>query len=760
MIEVRIRFIKALYRSDTFSIYSAEAADLKDSRLVKENDYGNFTISGDYSLDDEDLGTVYKVSIEEDYASRYPNSYKMHKIHYEFPTTAIEQWRYLKDSNVVPIGTYLSIKKEFSKSDKILDIIVENPSELTRARGIGQERARMYQKKLLENKEKAALFTEYGNIEGVGASIINSLLHWKPSVEEIMKDIKKDPFSLLVFENIGFVLADRFREHYKYPMNDKNRILHGVMYFLEEDFQNTGDTYDSIFSAAKKAAGKLLVSYKEVILLLAEIKNDQKSLDKYKIKIFGKNITTKTLYMAEYLVYNKTKDIMEDKQNIIPEALWQKNKDAYLSKLNSKLSKEQNDFLNLINKERISVLLGPGGSGKSWVINIACDLIMKANKTFALFAPTARAAHVMTSYVGVEAKTIHRGLMKHAIVDEPAPYDVLIVDEFSMVDSELASIVLKTMGEKTRLIIVGDDFQLQSVGPGNILFDLVQYLDMPTVRLTKIFRQEKGSGILDYAKELRDGTFLLPTSAPRIESNDIVFINESNEDRKQEIALKLYKQSLEKYGVDDIMLLSPVNKGSAGRSILNNKVQELVNPSRGDKEIVLGANSRDASKTKYFRKGDYITVKKNNYEIVDDKGMTTELINGDLGIIEMSTKKELTFSSNNHDYTIEKTEINDLIDHAWAITIHKSQGGQASEVIIVLPQNSYFMLNSNMLYTAITRAKIKCYIIGSFNGINEASKKQANFTRKTIIQLQVLNKKLNEKELKEALPIKPKRNTK
>ena len=129
--------------------------------------------------------------------------------------------------------------------------------------------------------------------------------------------------------------------------------------------------------------------------------------------------------------------------------------------------------------------------------------------------------------------------------------------------------------------------------------------------------------------------------------------------------------------------------------------------------------------------------------MINDYDEVTQIINGDLGFIEYTNKTNLTFKIGKHPYTIDKSEIHDLIDHAWAITIHKSQGGQASEVIIVLPKNSYFMLNSNMLYTAITRAKVKCYIIGDFEGINSSAQEQANFSRKTMIQLQSLSNNAN-----------------
>lgn len=740
--KLRIRFEKRLYGTDDgdFSIFAASLVDREDLRKIKTNKaYKNFSVSGEFALSESELGNIFTVTIEEDIGSRYPNSYKLIKLHYELPTNAEDQWKYLEMGSIVPLMSFLSIEDHFKKTDKILDIIMDNPERLTKVKGIGKKTAMKYQERLLEDRDKAAIFAEYGHIDGIGDKIIKYLVNWKPSVAETIKTIKKDPFSLLENENIGFMTADKIRDFYGIPLNDRNRILHGVSYFLQELLQDSGDTYEDIFIAAKMIARKLFVSYEEVITLLAEIKSDEKQLNKYKLKIFGKNITTQSLFNAELLVYKKTKMLMEDKQRIAPEKEWDKIKENVLSTTPSELSEEQEAFLHTINTERVTVLLGPGGSGKSWIINLACQMIKQAGKTYGLFAPTARAAHVMSDYVGTEALTIHRGLMSFGEEEVKTEYDVLIVDEYSMVDSELAAVILRAMGENTRLIIVGDDFQLQSVGPGNMLFDIVEFIKVPTIKLTKVFRQNENSKILDYSNALREGTFRLPNEQ-KVENEDIVFINESDDEAQKDIALKLYKKIYDKYGVNDIMLLSPTNKGVSGRNVLNKKVQELVNGSKSPKDIVFGA-MLDEDQQSYFKNNDYITVKNNNYKIENDYGETTQIINGDLGRVTYTNSNKLTFKIGHNPYTIDKSEIKEMIDHAWTITIHKSQGGQASEVIIVLPKNSYFMLNANMLYTAITRAKVKCYVIGDFKGINSAAMRQANYSRKTMIQLQALGER-------------------
>lgn len=745
MIELNVRFLRRMYGTEDsdFSVFSVEAADFEGLKKVKQNKYGNFSVSGEFTISDDEIGRVFKVTLEENFSPAYPNSYKLTKLHYEFPKDPELQWKYIEDNDIFPLQIYSEIKKKFKKTDCILDIIIESPEKLKEVKGIGNSRAEVYQRRTLELKEKAILFNEYGDIEGVNSTLINKLINLKARVEDVIEFIKEDPFELIRLAGLSFIVADRFRNHYGYPLNDRNRILHGVSYYLEENFKSTGATYDDIMESSKEIARKLMVDYKELVMLLVEIKEDEVAFKKYKLKIFGKNITTHSLYESELMIYHKMNFLKnEENSQILPEEEWEKNKKEYLSTIEATLSEEQSSFLSKINDKRVNVLLGPGGAGKSWLIDITCNLLKKAKKTYGLYAPTARAAKVMSGYSGQHASTIHRGLLPDYSAKLTNKNDVLIVDEFSMVDSELSKVILSVMGTKTRLIIVGDSDQLQSVGPGNVLFDIVEYLEVPTTRLTKIFRQAEGSKILDYAQDLRDGKFkIVSNGSQTLDEGEIVFINESDDSLKQEIAMNLYKKALKETDSDyeNIMLLSPVNKGPSGRTAFNRKVQELVNPQngKGENDIVFGA-SLSEEKKRIFRKGDYITVTKNEYEMLTNCDKVTSIINGDLGEVVATHKNNLTFSINESDYeyTIDKSDINGMIDHAWTITIHKSQGGQADIVIIVLPENSYFMLNSNMLYTALTRAKKIVYLIGNFDEINKAAQRKANYTRKTMIQLQ------------------------
>lgn len=728
-LKLKVKFIRRIYgESDSeFTIFAAEP--LNNKSKVRTNKYKNITISGDFNIDDNDLRRPVEVTVVEDVKSKFPGSYKIVRLHYDFPKTAKEQWSYLESSNILPESVVFQLDDHYKRKDKIIDMIIKDPLSLTKLKGVGEKRALEYKSRLLEDQGRALIFNEIGDIEGVGPLLIKKIFNWKPNVEEALELIKEDPFVLVENEITGFITADKIRAKYGFPIDDTSRIIHGVKYYVTDSFNNTGNTYEDFVEGVEITSNKLGVGSKVIANQILKAHKDDVLEEKYGIKIVGPRITTVELFEAEKEIYKQLSAMKSDCDVIINQDVWNKNKKEYLKELRAELSSEQEEFLDAINDNRVTVLLGPGGSGKSWVTKIAVDLLKQAGATYGLFAPTARAAHVMQEYIGEEALTIHRGLLKYELAGEAAPYDVLIIDEFSMVDSELAHTVLKVLKNRGRLILIGDDFQLPSVGPGNVLFDIVNYIGVKTVKLTKIFRQAEGSGVLKYADDLRNGQFAI--SDGDLPSEDIKFYNISNSIEQKEKALELYRKA----GAttpEDIMLLSPVNGGPSGRRTLNSLVQDIVNPGKEDS---LSFGSADDNPI-YYKDGDYITITRNEYNMENDYGEIAEIINGDLGYIIESNKRYIRLEIEKNTYTIPKSEVRDLVDHAWAITIHKSQGGQADEVIIVLPYNSYFMLNANMLYTAITRTKKRCHIIGDFSKINQAAQRQANFNRKTLIEVQ------------------------
>lgn len=770
MTEIKARFMRKLFSNEEtgFSVYSAEPV-LKDQKKVMISKWGTITVSGNFSVDEEELGERYfRMDIDLDPTSKYAGSYTLGRIHYDFPTKASEQWNFLNEANLVTTNQYKSLQKAFTRKEKILDIILTQPDKLTQAKGIGESHAKTINERVQKDKYRALVYTAFGKVDGIGPSVIKAIIHMGPDVTKTIKDIKKDPFILLKIDGVGFTTADKIRESQGIPLDDKNRCLHGIKYFITDTFESTGNTYADLNQEIKTLPVKLNVKTTTLIDYIKEVqnKNSKEVAKRYGFVIFSHFISTVDLFQAERFVGERTNYLMDTSSLILPQEQWNKMIDARLEGQQFSLSKEQRTFLEKVNSERILVLLGPGGAGKSWVTKIAVDLIMEAKRNVViapkaegeenysrpvgLYAPTARAAKVMKSYIGLDSSTIHRGLMKftQAYSDHTfSPDDVLIVDESSMVDSQLMEVVYRAMKFEARIVLIGDSFQLPSVGPGNILYDLTHALAVPTVTFTKIYRQSEDSNIINYASDLRFDNFFLDPSARIVDKGDIVFINSKDPEEIKELGMDYYKDLLADHAYEDIMMLSPVNKGPAGRKTLNKEIQKLVNGNAQKSQYIAGKNAPDEADRQYFREGDYITIVKNDYARPNIRGQESPIINGDMGrIFSVDTEaKKVRVDIEGEYFDFDFDEVKNYMDHLWAITIHKSQGGQANSVIILIPSNAGWGLSANMLYTAITRAQKQCYVIGDFNVLNRSSKKYANFKRKTIIALERELKRMKER---------------
>lgn len=735
--KIKVKFTRKLFEnSNGFSVYAAEpTAKYRDDVML--NQYGNISLSGDFQIQEHEMFfKVFTVTVEHDVKAKYKGSYRLIQIHYDFPDNAEEQWEFLREGDLVTYRQYLNIADFFGRSVKILDLILNDHLKLTQVVGIGTHRAEIIRDKVEADRSKALVFKEFGKIPGIGPAVIKAIMDFGSNVEQTVKEVKENPFVLLKVSGIGFRTADSIRGHLGMPLDGKDRILHGLHYLIDENFASTGNTYFNVSKDLGKLTSELSVS-KQVIIntLLNQAKESKLDLEEeYKLKVFGSSITTASLFYAESLIYKKTSELMETKRLLAETERWTQLIEEVTSSSPMKLNKEQIKFLELVNSEQVLLLVGPGGAGKSWVTKLACEMLAKNGQTFGLFAPTARAAKVMTEYVGVEAMTIHRGLMSIALAGESSPCDVIIIDEASMIDSELMAIVYRALKPGGRVIIIGDDFQLPSVGPGNILYDFINNLDVPMVKLDKIYRQENGSSILDYATALRMGEFRLSSEAS-IKSDDIEFYNINDTEAIKELALKTYEKYRKGRTDEDIMMLTPVNNGASGRRTMNKSIQSIVNPSSHKDEIIFGQNLENESDKTYFREGDYITITRNNYDATNEEEQITTLVNGDLGRVYMIKDNMMYVEIDNDIFPFKKEEISENIEHAWSTTIHKAQGGQADIVIILVPTNAWH-LSANMLYTAITRAKKKCIVIGNFNILNKATGKLVNYQRETMIALQ------------------------
>lgn len=437
------------------------------------------------------------------------------------------------------------------------------------------------------------------------------------------------------------------------------------------------------------------------------------------------------------------------------------------------LTDEQTSALECICNNNIMILNGFAGSGKSATSAMIIKMLEDNSISYTLMAPTGRAAKVLSDYTGRPAATIHRGLgympkNRWGYNSEyQLPFDVVLVDEFSMTDIFLFLHLCEAIDfSRTKLIVVGDSAQLPSVGPGNLLYDMINSFVIPTITLNQIFRYAEG-GLMKVATDVRNMKPYLYDLNNGIAKfgNDYTFINANNE-QSIKCAISLYQKLLTKYSSEDILVLSAFNKGDCGTIVINNSIQKIANPNYGSEKCIKSGDT-----TYYVR--DIVIQIKNNYEAEVDMGDmkienanpreysvdTTFIPNGMLGKIVDIYDETIPYTNEHKTGAIidfdgvrvkyEKSEMSMLL-LGYAISIHKSQGGSAKVTITLTPSCHAYMMNSNLLYVALTRTKEKSFHIGDKDTVNRATKKKENFKRNTFL-LDVLKKikiKLNKKENK------------
>ena len=398
------------------------------------------------------------------------------------------------------------------------------------------------------------------------------------------------------------------------------------------------------------------------------------------------------------------------------------------------LSEKQKDTITVVNDKNVCVSTGGPGTGKTTIIKFIIELYKKENKKVVLCAPTGRAAKRMSETTGEDATTIHRllclgkveeslGMERVDYAIEPIDTDVLIIDEMSMVDVFLMNYILKGLYMGTKLVLVGDVNQLPSVGPGNVLKDIINSETVETIELNEIFRQAAKSQIITNAHKVNNGeNFLeIPKEELKEKLQDFYFLNEPTQNKMLEDVISLCTGRLKKFGnydfFRDIQVLTPTKKGKLGTKELNIELQNALNPSLNGKN-----NIKEIPQKKHvdrvFLEGDRVMQVKNNYDIYWEKNHKedgTGIFNGELGTIkkidDVTKQIEIKFDDEKTAW-YEYSELEQL-EHSYSITIHKSQGSEFDVVIMCLPQAAPMLLTRNLLYTGITRAKKLLIVLGT-----------------------------------------------
>lgn len=637
--------------------------------------------------------------------------------------------RYLKSGLIKGIGEKTATRIINHFGLRTLEILDREPGRLLEIPKIGKKK----KQEIVQawNERKRFRDTEIF-LSGLGVSppFIAKII--KLYGERAMPLIQEDPFRLARdIPGIGFLTADRIAQQLGFAADSPQRLKAALSYQLElaeeqgHCYQTRQQLREALLQLLRIPSDGLEPLLEEALFDLTErghiVFDETRSETGEVLEIYYAANT----FAAEDLVANRVVTLLKAPFHVEAEARITRYLENYAAISGQPFSRAQLEAVRNAVSHRVFVLTGGPGVGKTTTANAIIRLLLKMQKSVALAAPTGRAAQRLSEVAAIGAKTIHRLLewsaTEHCFLrDEQSPLDaqVVIVDEASMLDVHLAAALFRALPSQAQLILIGDVDQLPSVGPGNILRDLIESGVVPYCKLNQIFRQSSGSSIVQIAHTINRGE--VPTFLES-GSSDCQFISiEDPTSIKDVIKELVYKTLPERAAYDalrDIQVLTPMNKGPLGTQLLNQELQELLNPAEKRAE---GLTTDSIS----LRPGDKVIQTVNNYEL--------NVFNGDIGFVEHAgfDGGQVLVNFGDRKVSYAKEDAYDL-KLAYAITIHKSQGSEFPVVIIPLSMQHFIMLQRNLLYTALTRAKRLAILVGTQAALTQAIKTQTSLKRQT-----------------------------
>ncbi len=657
----------------------------------------------------------------------YGEQFQTESFEVKAPKDVLAIERYLGSGAVKGVGAALAarIVRRFGKDT--FDIIEREPERLSEVKGISERKAREIGEQLEEKRElrQAMIF-----LQGYGISINLSVRIYQKYGQEIFRIIKENPYQLADdMEGIGFRTADEIAKRVGIQEDSDFRIRSGILYVLLQAGVkgHTCLPLPLLISGTIELLGG--VPQEAVEKHLMDLSIDRRLVQKQRVGTDGEKqifVYASSYYHAELSVaamLHQLKISLDVTDTQIQTRLCKVEEQASIQ-----LDEHQREAVAAAVKNGLLILTGGPGTGKTTTINAMIKYFETEGLEIFLAAPTGRAAKRMTEATGCEARTIHRMLElsggpentsgRAAFAknqEDPLEADVIIIDEMSMVDIYLMQALLKAIIPGTRLILVGDVNQLPSVGPGSVLQDVIDSKAFPVVRLMRIFRQAAQSDIIVNAHKINRGEQVTLDN----KSRDFFFLKRQDPNQILRIVLSLVQEKMPKYvhaEISDIQVLTPMRKGVLGVENLNQILQRYLNPASKDKE------EKEHGKG-VFRVGDKVMQIRNNYQleweirnrfgIAVDRGLG--VFNGDMGIIRSinSFAEELTVEFDEGRTISYPFKQLDELELAYAITVHKSQGSEYPAVVIPLLTGPKPLMNRNLLYTAVTRARSCVTLVGS-----------------------------------------------
>ncbi|MER6517855.1 ATP-dependent RecD-like DNA helicase [Streptomyces sp. NPDC001553] len=629
--------------------------------------------------------------------------------------------RYLGSGLIKGIGPKIADRIVEHFGLDTLDVIEEAPKRLIEVPGLGPKRTKLIGAAWEEQKaiKEVMVF-----LQGVGVSTSIAVRIYKKYGDASISVVRNQPYRLAAdVWGIGFLTADRIAQAVGIPHDSPERVKAGLQYALS---QSTDQGHCFLPEERLIADGvKLLqVDTGLVIDCLAELAADPEGVVREPVPDpqGGPPLTAVYLvpfHRAELSLVGQVRRLLHAEEDRMPgfrDVDWEKALDWLAGRTGAKLAPEQREAVQLALTRRVAVLTGGPGCGKSFTVRSIVELARAKKAKVLLAAPTGRAAKRLSELTGAEASTVHRLLELKpggdAAYDRERPLDadLVVVDEASMLDLLLANKLVKAVAPGAHLLLVGDVDQLPSVGAGEVLRDLLaEGGPVPAVRLTRIFRQAQQSGVVTNAHRINTGVPPLTDGLPDF----FLFPEEDTEEAGRLTVDVAARRIPARFGLDprrDIQVLAPMHRGPAGAGNLNALLQQAITPARPDlPEKRFGG--------RVFRVGDKVTQIRNNYE----KG-ANGVFNGTVGVVtalDLDEQKLTVRTEEDEEVGYEFSELDELA-HAYAVTIHRSQGSEYPAVVIPVTTGAWMMLQRNLLYTAVTRAKKLVVLVGSRKALGQA----------------------------------------
>ncbi|MBD3231842.1 ATP-dependent RecD-like DNA helicase [Candidatus Dependentiae bacterium] len=645
----------------------------------------------------------------------------------QLPNSIIGIQKYLASGLIKGIGPKFAKRLVEKFGEQTLEIIDKEPEKLALVDGVGPHRVTAIKNAWHDQKEisKVMVFLKSRDIPTSFAVKI-----YKTYGKESLNKIQQNPYKLVEdIWGIGFKSADTLALKLGLDKKSIKRIKSGILYSITQACGN-GHLYLEV-ETVKTSVIKILEleqnnEHENLIKkALTELYNEEKiKLITYNEKHF---ISLPQYYFSEIGISKKIECLISQKTNFnlnLQEIYNQiKKPDSNSVQLNEE---QQKGILSCLQK-KVTIITGGPGTGKTTLIKKLLEVLNKYNFKFKLAAPTGRAAKRMFEGTGYNTETLHRLLEFNPTImnfnkneQNALDLDFLIVDEASMIDVFLMHALLKAIPLKAHVVFLGDIDQLPSVGAGNILNDFISSQIIPTTKLTQIFRQAQNSLIIVNAHKINKGEF--PTSSNICKKKDFFYIKEDNAENTFSILHKIYKTTLTKYNIlpSNCVVLTPMNRGIVGTQRINQELQSILNPET--------TNCKQISRFgQVYRLGDRVMQIRNNYDKF--------IFNGDLGTINEINHIDQKIFINFGDRILEYdfAELDEII-LSYAISIHKSQGSEFGAVIIPIFMQHFILLQRNLIYTAVTRAKKLCILIGQPKAIAMGIKNNKGTKRNTFLR--------------------------